>query len=518
MKYFAMVLLACVSVVSFVCIFRVVNHLTDQKPVRFERIVRLEGESVKWGMFRQPVVQILPESPSSDVSYREAEAQLRRVVDSWLSFLAIFAVLLGLVAPLAGYLLQRQSLRDERDRMDADFAKKMAESVESAKLQILKEASESLTKSKSEVMREMNQRFEAATNLAQEALDSAKLATDDVSVISESVKHIKELSGEGEKTFAECKRAIDGDVEAQFRMGYKYASGTGVATNYKLAWEWYLKAAEKKHSGAMNNLGVMCEHGNGVPIDYKKAMEWYRKAAELGNGYALSNIGSLYESGRGVAASKEEAFKWYQKSADKGNLLGRRNLGMMYRYGRGVGVDSQKAFELFEKAAKQGDAIAQFNLAYMYLNVPEVPKNDAVAIEWYRMAASQEHDMAQLNLGVMYEFGQNGLTADFAIAVGWYRKSANRGNAFAMCNLGWMYEQGRGIDKCYEDAVEWYQKAVKKENARAYFCMARMYERGFGIAQDRNKAESAYEAAIKLGDGTSIAEMASSALKRLRSR
>ena len=63
----------------------------------------------------------------------------------------------------------------------------------------------------------------------------------------------------------------------------------------------------------------MYENGRGVERDYKMAAEWYRKAAEQGYSEAQYNLGMCYEAGRGVEQDDKEAVEWYRKAAEKGN-------------------------------------------------------------------------------------------------------------------------------------------------------------------------------------------------------
>ena len=64
----------------------------------------------------------------------------------------------------------------------------------------------------------------------------------------------------------------------------------GVDQDYSKAKEYFLKAAEKGNSDALNNLGKMYDLGKGVEQNFAKAMEYYQKAAERGNPEAFYNI------------------------------------------------------------------------------------------------------------------------------------------------------------------------------------------------------------------------------------
>jgi len=64
------------------------------------------------------------------------------------------------------------------------------------------------------------------------------------------------------------KKAEQGDANAQFRLGWCYDTGQGVAKDEQEAVKWYRKAAEQCHVGAQVNLGISYYFGKGVPQDY----------------------------------------------------------------------------------------------------------------------------------------------------------------------------------------------------------------------------------------------------------
>ena len=66
-----------------------------------------------------------------------------------------------------------------------------------------------------------------------------------------------------------------------------YAEGKGVKQDYKKAFEWYTKAAERKLKEAQFNLAIMYAEGKGVEQDFKEAFKWFTKAAEQGHAQTL---------------------------------------------------------------------------------------------------------------------------------------------------------------------------------------------------------------------------------------
>ena len=78
-----------------------------------------------------------------------------------------------------------------------------------------------------------------------------------------------------------CRKLADqGNAEAQVRLGWMYANGTGVAKDPAEAANWYRKAAEHGDVSAQFNLGCMYERGEGVERDPAESAKWFAKAAE----------------------------------------------------------------------------------------------------------------------------------------------------------------------------------------------------------------------------------------------
>lgn len=76
-------------------------------------------------------------------------------------------------------------------------------------------------------------------------------------------------------------KAEAGDAEAQVYTGEIYAKGLGVAPDYKIAADWYRKAAAQDNKRAQMNLGYLYEKGLGVEKNLAEAMSWYQKASGL---------------------------------------------------------------------------------------------------------------------------------------------------------------------------------------------------------------------------------------------
>ena len=87
-------------------------------------------------------------------------------------------------------------------------------------------------------------------------------------------KNSQDASGDGEAPGASDGSAAEShDGEYEYKEGEKHYY-LGDARSYAEALQWYLKAAEKGHSGAEYSIGWIYEQGgNGVARDYQKAMD-----------------------------------------------------------------------------------------------------------------------------------------------------------------------------------------------------------------------------------------------------
>jgi len=73
--------------------------------------------------------------------------------------------------------------------------------------------------------------------------------------------------------------ADQGDIQAQYLIGFMYEKGQGVAQDYSEAAKWYILASEGGHSYAQNNLGVFYKYGRGIAKDLVQAYKWFDLAA-----------------------------------------------------------------------------------------------------------------------------------------------------------------------------------------------------------------------------------------------
>ncbi|KAI8610946.1 hypothetical protein BC830DRAFT_1038710, partial [Chytriomyces sp. MP71] len=128
------------------------------------------------------------------------------------------------------------------------------------------------------------------------------------------------------------------------------------ANDSKQAYDWFAKAAQQKHAGALARRGDFFYAGGPVERNYKMALECYIGPARDGNAEAMLGLGRCYrEGGYDVARNMEKALKWFKRAAEDGNNAEAQFLlAGCFANGEGVAKNPKFANELYEKAAAQG--------------------------------------------------------------------------------------------------------------------------------------------------------------------
>jgi len=156
-----------------------------------------------------------------------------------------------------------------------------------------------------------------------------------------------------------CRRsAVLGNTSAQYDLGYLYTQGKLVPKDVEQAFHWIEKAAIAGQPNAQTTLGwsYMSNHLE-LPTNYALAMEWNLKAANQGNGEGAANVGLLHENGWGVAVNYKEAANWYIKAIEQ-NASSRQayfHLARLYETGRGIEMDLVAAERLYQLIVSSGE-------------------------------------------------------------------------------------------------------------------------------------------------------------------
>jgi TPR repeat protein len=119
-------------------------------------------------------------------------------------------------------------------------------------------------------------------------------------------------------------KADDGNAEAQFSLGLKFASGKPAEQDFAQAVYWYLKAADQNHALAQFNLGIMFATVRGTARDDARALMWIQRAARQGDPGAQHNLGMRNRRASFEGLPQDslecnlEAYKWFRLAAAQG--------------------------------------------------------------------------------------------------------------------------------------------------------------------------------------------------------
>ncbi|MDH3689087.1 MAG: SEL1-like repeat protein [Gammaproteobacteria bacterium] len=235
--------------------------------------------------------------------------------------------------------------------------------------------------------------------------------------------------GDCENTLREFETlAVQGNVDAQFKLGLMYARAPGMPQNYHQALKWFRIAAEQGHASASLWLRLGQEHlADGVRAyyggDYETALSKFKPLAEQGNAMAQCLLGAMQHNGEGVPPNFQKGLRWLRLAAEQGSAEAQTHLGVIYYNGEGVPQSYREAFRWLRLAAEQGSDEAQSHLGVIYYCGEGVPQSYPDALRWLRLAAERDVGEAQLVLGVMYYRG-DGMPQDFVQSHKWLNLAA----------------------------------------------------------------------------------------------
>ncbi len=211
--------------------------------------------------------------------------------------------------------------------------------------------------------------------------------------------------------------AEQGQVTAQYILGWIYQSGEGVAQDLAEAAKWYRRAADKGNADAQYALGSLYAAGGGVKRDDTEAVKLFRKAAEQGLADAQYALGLGLAFGKGATRDEQEANGWYRKAAEQGHVEAAYLLGWNYERGAGTIPSYEEAAKWYRMAADKGNVEAQFHLAALYRDGKGVARDDAQAMALFRKAAEKDYPYTNVAVDEYLKAGQS--QAGFELADAW---------------------------------------------------------------------------------------------------
>ena len=294
--------------------------------------------------------------------------------------------------------------------------------------------------------------------------------------------------------------AEQGDKRCQNQLGIWYKKGVGTEQSYKLALEWFHKAACQDYASAFANIGNLYRQGLGVEVDNHKAVLYYKEGANRNHPGSQNMLGECYLMGIGVDSDKSKAFSLFLESSLQGHAPAMFMLYMCYLNGFGTEKDKNAAIEYLKKAANKKHAKSCYTLGGYYQVGKFVNKDEKKSLILFTDAAKQGYAPAQEQLGDVYRQGLIGNVESPKKSFQWYLKAAEQGISSAQFYIGYFYANGYGVKKNLNLAFKWYSNAAEQDNPAALNNLAICYEYGKGTKIDLTKAIYYYEESAKLGN------------------
>lgn len=281
-----------------------------------------------------------------------------------------------------------------------------------------------------------------------------------------------------------ARSASRGDAEAQYYLGLLYRSGTGVAQDLEIAFNWILASAEQQYVLAEYELSRAYSRGEGTPLDTAKALYWLETAAGNGHVEAQFFLANAYDTGEGAPQNTSQALRWYRRAADSGYVIAQRILGTRYLMGDGVAQNGDEALRWLVPAAEAGDPGAMSNLGFAFMTGAAVPQDPAQAAKWYHMAVEHgDLPRAKTALAQLYLAGL-GVEQDVPRAVDLLRAATDGGDPDAPLLLGRMAAKGELNDLVApQRAVPWAMAAALEGDQAAWEWLHLRADEGMRHAQ-----------------------------------
>jgi hypothetical protein len=287
-----------------------------------------------------------------------------------------------------------------------------------------------------------------------------------------------------------------GDVPATFMLARFYDGQFGHASfqNAELAYDYFLKAAEKGDPASMVALGSRLLNGDVVKRDEQKGTGWLNKAIESKDFTAHLVLGDYFENEK---KNLKSALSSYTLGAEAGQTDCMVRAAALHLEGKGTDKDKGRGIELLEKAAKANNPQAHLMLAAQILGEEKADLSKGYA---HLLSASNGGlALAQNELGLLYLSGKLGV-ADIPAAASWFTLAAKGGLASAQNNLAALYERGAGVEQSFDKAGQLYSLAAQQESGSATLALARFHAAGLGTKVNRELAWALANLAVERGE------------------
>lgn len=257
-----------------------------------------------------------------------------------------------------------------------------------------------------------------------------------------------------------------GLAEAQRRFGFVNQRGIGIPKDHERALYWMRLAADRGFTRAEYGLGWLHENDSSSDPNFgnfKVAAEWYEKAALKNYAEAQFRLGRLYYAGK-LGHDHPRAAFWFRKAADQHHLEATYALGDLLRYNhQDLPPDVPEAIHLYRLAAARGHRRALFELGTMYTRGEGLPPNLVEAKRLLEQAAglgdfNAPAELARVEAKLASQLGLQGGNLE-ALPEAVLTKAAEQNEWRAQLEMARRRETGEKPE--LNQAIQWYLRALR---------------------------------------------------------
>ncbi|MDP1818121.1 MAG: caspase family protein [Leadbetterella sp.] len=319
---------------------------------------------------------------------------------------------------------------------------------------------------------------------------------------------VKKTSDRKESS-TESKSLTKKELDELYAKGLNFFKGISGKKDYKLAFEYFIKAARSGHPDSQVKIGFMYEQGLSVERDVHEAFNWYKRAADRNSGHGLFSLSYMYLQGYAVPKDKFESERLLIKSADTNfpdalMVLGRHYCGLENSTEKSsIKIDYGKGIDMLKRVIDMDNKSAMLksmtSLAIIYEEGRGVESDIIKANSWRKKAADQGDAYSQAYIAELYRFGKGGFNKDQKKAFEYYSKSAEMKCAEGLAGLSDLYFEGEYVQKNYEKAFQLCLESAKLGSTMGMNNVGWMYELGYGVQRNLDSAKFWYSKAIQKG-------------------
>ena len=235
-------------------------------------------------------------------------------------------------------------------------------------------------------------------------------------------------------------------------------------------------------------------------INYREAFNWYKKAADKGLDAAQWKLGYMYALGLGIEKDLDKSIYWRKKAAEQGYCVYIFEMAMSYNYGVISDLSTYSSWGTSENGMPAWDA--------------EIPRDVNEVDYWLRKVSNLEITSQELRIideNSMYSDAMYILAdqlrkkGEYGKAAYWYQRTGEKKGddyykKYALGELGRIFFEGLSGKKDYSLAKKYFEQGVAVKSWEAACYLGILYRDGLGVEKDYDSAKNYFMKSIEFDE------------------